>query len=121
MRWRDVSPDTVWRLHVATGLRLGVAVVRAFNAGLQVHLIATRTGDGARSITVLGVAADGITRTYAEVELVDTDDATQAHEQLRLDDVLQGARATLARADAALDAVRDGEPVPTRRDTRGMS
>jgi hypothetical protein len=117
MRWRDVSTEVVWRLHQASGCRLGAEVVRAFDAGLEPHLHATKTSAATRSVVVLGVARDGATKTYAEVALRDDEDARQAHEQLRLDDVVEGARQALRRADAALNAVKEGKPVPVRRDT----
>ncbi len=120
MRWRDLDAAVVWRLHLASECRLGAEVVRAFNKGLLVNLVATRTGDGTRSVVVLGVDDHGTTKTYVEVELVDTD-ATQAHEHLRLDDVLASARASLAYVDEVLAAVRQGKPVPARQSPRGAS
>ena len=120
MLWKDVNTGVVWTLHLASGGRLGAAVVRAFDSGLEPEVLATRTSTGARSVTVLGVDHGGATRTYTEVELVDTD-ATQAHEHLRLDDVLASARAMLARADACLDAVREGKPLPLLRQPKGAS
>ncbi len=122
MRCCDLDAALVWRLHLASGCRLGGAVVRGCDAGLQVHLVATRTVDGTRSVTVLGInPRDGTTRSYQEVELRDGEEAQQVHEQLRLDDVVEGARQTLRRADAALDAVREGKPVPGRQSPKGAS
>jgi hypothetical protein len=121
MQWRKVSTETVWQLHLASGRQLGAAIVGAFNNGLEPHIIATKTAAGAKSVTVLGVAADGTTRTFVEVELRDDEDAAQAHENLRLDDVIEGARATLAYVDQVQSALREGKPLPPRRDTRRLS
>jgi len=103
MRFDEVSCAALLGWHHASGRVLGSKVIDAANLGLEVHLLASRANTGACSIVVLGInALDGSTRSYAEVPLGDDQEAQQAWEHLRLQQVIEQARAALWRADRAL-------------------
>lgn len=123
MNIRDVSVLALWHLHHASGGQLARVVITFMQRGLQVHLHASRTSGGTLSIIILGRDGEGTGHAYQEVTLTDVDSHVEwAWNDVRLDDVLESARVSLAKADAALDALKRGEPLPPlRQGPRGAS